>query len=307
MILRTRIFAACLLVFWTSSAFSASVSAVKGQKVLINLDGDATSEGEEFYLINPSNNKRTAIIRIKQVKGSKALGEIVKGRASQGYSLQAKAPSKMSAEVSDPSSENSSDEETPVARNDMSYLRVVKDSYGITGSYIMNTMDADVSYKDGFGISHKTSTSMSGTGFGVGGFYDYAFSKDFVGRGYAAMEQFNVSGNASEAACADSTSCDAKINYLSLYGLIKWYPLQGKYRGWLGGGMGYMLALSKSSTALNESQISTNQVFTFAIGSDIQMSRKNYIPVSIEYNMFPASDTVKASMILIKGGWAWNL
>ncbi|WP_295904254.1 hypothetical protein [uncultured Bdellovibrio sp.] len=305
MILRTHIFVACLFMFWTSAAYSASVSAVKGQKVLINLEGDTTSEGDEFYLLNPANNKKTAIIRIKQVKGSKALGEILKGRAAQGYALQAKAASKMSADV--PASETSEEESAPVSRNDMSYLRVVKDSYGITGSYIMNSMNADVSYKDGFGISHKTSTSMSGSGFGVGGFYDYAFGQALVGRGSAAIEQFNVSGNASEAACSGSTSCDAKINYLSLYGLLKWYPIQGKYRGWVGGGMGYMLAVSKSSTALNESQISTNQVFTFALGTDIQMSRKNYIPVSIEYNLFPASDTVKANMILIKGGWAWNL
>ncbi|MEK2645091.1 hypothetical protein [Bdellovibrio sp. BCCA] len=305
MILRTHIFVACLLMFWTSAAYSASVSAVKGQKVLINLEGDATSEGDEFYLLNPANNKKTAIIRIKQVKGSKALGEIVKGRAAQGYALQAKAASKMSADV--PASETSEEEAAPVSRNDMSYLRVVKDSYGVTGSYIMNSMNADVSYKDGFGISHKTSTSMSGSGFGVGGFYDYALGQSLIGRGSAAIEQFNVSGNASEAACAGSTSCDAKINYLSLYGLLKWYPIQGKYRGWIGGGMGYMLAVSKSSTALNESQISTNQVFTFAVGTDIQMNRKNYIPISIEYNLFPASDTVKANMIVIKGGWAWNL
>lgn len=304
MILRTRIFVACLLMLWTSSAFSATVSAVKGQKVLINLDGDSTEEGDEFYLLNPANKKRTAIIRIKQVKGSKALAEVLKGRAEQGYSLQAKAASKMSADVP-PATEG---DEAPVSpRNDMTFLRVVKDSYGIMGGYIMNSMNADVSYKDGFGINHKTSTSMSGSGFGVGGFYDYAFNSDLVGRGYAGIEQFNVSGNAAEAGCAGSTSCDAKINYLSLYGLLKWYPIQGKYRGWLGGGMGYLLALSKSSSALNESQISTNQVFTFAVGSDIQMSRKNYVPVSIEYNLFPSSDTVKASMILIKAGWAWNL
>lgn len=304
MISKKCLLAAALLLCWTSSVYAASVSAVKGTKVLINLEGDSASEGEEFYIINPESRKKTAVIRIKQIKGDKALGEILKGRAESGFGLQAKAPTPISADVE--SSESYS--EAPKKRDSGSYLRTLKDSYGVVGGYLMNTMTADVSYKDGFGQSQKTSTSMSGSGFGVGGFYDYVLGNDFVGRGYAGVEQFNVSGSASAAACSSSTSCDANINYLSLYGLGKWYPLQsGAYRAWVGGGVGYLLALSKSSSALNQSQISTNQVFTFAVGLDIQRDRKNYIPISVEYNLFPASDTVKASMILIKAGWAWNL
>lgn len=298
----TRLFTACLFLLWTSSSLAASVSAVKDSKILINLEDDSTTEGDEFYLINPASGKRAAIIRIKQVKNQKALAELVRGKADIGFTLQAKAPSPMSTDV--PSSANS---ETQSERKSTSYLRTLKDSYGVLGGYIMNTMNADVSYKDGFGVTQTTSANMSGSGFTVGGFYDYAFNSDFVGRGLASVDQFNVAGTASAAACTSSTNCDAKINYLSLYALGKWYPLQSKYRAWIGGGMGYLLALSKSSTALNEAQISTNQVFTIALGSDIQMSRKNYIPVSLEYNLFPASSTVKANMIVVKAGWAWNL
>nr|BFD62646.1 hypothetical protein BdHM001_13270 [Bdellovibrio sp. HM001] len=303
MIFRTRLLAICLLLSFSSAGFAATVSAVKGQKVLINLDGDTTEVGDEFYLINPETQKRTAIIRIKQVKPGKALGDILRGKAVSGSTLQAKAPSSMSADV--PASSESSGS---TSGNNAGYLRVLKDSWGITGGYLMSTMDADITYRDpGFGTMLKTSASMSGSGFGVGGFYDYVLNSSLVGRGFAAIEQFNVTGSASSAGCQNSTNCDAKINYLSLYGLLKWYPLQDKYRIWVGGGMGYLLALSKSSTALNESQISTNQVFTLGGGVDVQMSRKNYVPVSLEYNMFPPSDTVKASMISIKAGWAWNL
>lgn len=295
MTFRTHLLAICLLLSFSSAGFAATVSAVKGQRVLINLDsGDTAEVGDEFYLISPDTQKRTAIIRIKQVKPGKALGDILRGKAVSGSTLQAKAPSSMSADV------------TPSESG--SYLRVLKDSWGITGGYLMSTMDADITYRDpGFGTILKTSASMAGSGFGVSGFYDYVLNSSLVGRGSAGIEQFNVSGSASSAGCQNSTNCDAKINYLSLYGILKWYPLQDKYRVWVGGGMGYLLALSKSSTALNESQISTNQVFTVGGGVDVQMSRKNYVPISIEYNMFPPSDTVKASMISIKAGWAWNL
>lgn len=290
---------------WTSHCLAASVANVKGQKVLIALDGDTASEGEEFFLINPETNKKTAIIRIQKVKGSKALAEVIKGRASQGYTLQAKAPTKMSADVPLPSEENSPNSSNSSSSNS-GYLRTLKDSYGITGSYIMSSMTADVSYTDVLG-THRTSASMNGSGFGIGGYYDYVFNTNLAGRAFAGIEQYNVSGTAPEAACKGSTACDAKINYLSLYGLLKWYVFDGPYRTWVGGGAGYLLALSKSSSALNESQISTNQVFTLAIGCDIQRNRKNYIPLSLEYNLFPSSSTVKASMIVIKGGWSWNL
>lgn len=302
--LKAHIILSSLALLFSSSVFAASVSAVKGQQALVNLEGDTVSEGEEFYLINPETQKKTAIIRIKKVKDQKALAEITKGKAASGYTLQAKAPAPMSADVKSESPQ----EDAPVRKLEKGILHTLKDSYGVMGGYIMSSMSADVSYKDpNLGTTTRASTSMSGSGFGVGGFYDYVVNQDIVGRGYAGLEQFTASGSASNSACSGSTNCTANINYLSLYGLLKWYPLHGKYRGWVGGGMGYLLALSKSSSALNESQISTNQVFTFALGSDIQMSRKNYIPVSLEYNLFPSSDTVKASQILLKAGWAWNL
>ncbi|MGZ3775490.1 MAG: hypothetical protein ACXVCY_12520 [Pseudobdellovibrionaceae bacterium] len=290
-------FIAYLFFMGISTSFAASVTAAKGNQVLINLDGDSMIEGDEFYLLNPATGKRAAIIRVKQIKGQKALAELLKGKADIGFTLQAKGSSAISKDVSASSP----------AEGAVESLHVLKSSYGFTGGYLMNSMSADVSYKDGFGVTQKSSVSMSGSGFSVGGFYDYAFSSDLVARGAANIEQFNVSGTASAAGCSSSTNCDAKINYLSLYALGKWYLLQGGYRLWMGGGAGYLLALSKSSTALNESQISTNQVFTASIGMDIQRGRKNYIPVNIEYTVFPDSPTVKANMIVIKAGWAWNL
>lgn len=304
MTLRKSLLAACLFLLMTPSAWSASVSAVKGQKVLINLDGDSANEGEEFFLINPGSNKKTALIRIRQIKGNKALGEIIKGRAAAGYSLQAKGTGPVSTDAGANYNEGASYSRS----QDSGILRSLKNSYGITGGYLMNTMSANVTALDsGTGIRTTSAANMSGGGLAVGGFYDYLLSSSFVARGAVGIEQFNVTGDAAAAVCSGSKSCDAKINYLAMYGLVKWYLTQENYRVWLGGGVGYLMALSKSSSALNASQISTNQVFNAAIGMDMQMSRKNYVPISLEYNMFPSSETVKASNIMIKAGWAWNL
>lgn len=296
----TLLFLLCLSL--SSTAWSAVVTTVKGPRVLIDLEGDMAETGEEFFLIDPNSTKRTAIIRITQVKGGKALAQITKGRAVPGFTLQAKGVSArpMSADVEG-------------ARADAGaglggrYLTTLKESYGLTGAIHMNSMQAEVSSRDALNNITRSSASMSGMGFGLGGFYDVPFTSSLAGRVFAGIEQFNASGDIAVNACAGSTSCDAKINYLSIYALGKWYFLSGQYRSWLGAGGGFMLALSKSSTALNESQISTNQVMTAALGLDVQLNRQSYIPVSLEYNMYPDSSTVKASVIVIKAGWAWNL
>jgi hypothetical protein len=249
----------------------------------------------EFFLINPETKKKTGIIKIKKLKGPKALGKILKGHGAEGYTLIAKS-----------SDDPSLNEKLGDKKIDGSILRSIKNSYGLVGSYIMSSMNANVAYKSG-NSSLTTPASMTGSGFALGGFYDTPFNANLSGRGYVALEQFTVEGVANAAACEGSSSCNANISYLSFYGLGKYYLSQNRFRQWLGGGMGYLIALSKSSSALNTSQISSNQVFTIAYGLDYQSSRKNYLPVSLEYNLFPDSETVKASQIIIKTGWAWNL
>ncbi|MEN0058256.1 MAG: hypothetical protein AAGB31_05435 [Bdellovibrio sp.] len=284
------------LILFSTTSFAASVTAVKGQKVLISMDGDLIQEGEEFFLINPSSRKRTAIIRIKQIKGDKALGDILKGSATAGHTLQAKASSTSISRDVAPGGDTA-------ATTSEKFTLPLRPSYGLVGGYIQNSMTATVSYKDGFGVTQKSEAAMSGSGFAVGGFYDHVFTQSLVGRGYVGLEQFNATTTIDTSACTNSTTCDAKINYLSFYGLGKWYPWQGQYRPWLGGGVGYLYAVSKSSTALKD--VSGNQVFTLALGADIQKDRRNYIPISLEYNMFQSTSTVKANMILLKIGWAW--
>lgn len=298
---RNSLLLSLLLLFSTSLAHSATVTQVKGKQVLIDMEGDSASEGDEFFLINPDNEKKVGMVRVKRSKGSKAIAMVIKGRAAEGYTLEAKSDD-MDEEEEVVESKSSKKGRGSSAGN----LKSLKNSFGIMGGYLMNTMSADVSYNNN-GANVKSSASMAGTGFGFGGFFDFVFSPSVAIHTVAAMEQFSAKGTIANPACTGSTACTADINYLSLYGMGKWYLTQGNFRFWLGGGGGYLLALSKKSSALNENQISSNSVITGAIGGDWQLSKKNYIPISLEMNMFPASETVKASQMAIKFGWAWNL
>lgn len=296
------------ILFFQSFSLAASITQAKGQKALIALEGDEVHVGDEFFLLN-SAGKKVAIIRIKQVTSSKALADILKGKADVGFTLQAKASSTETTTTRS-SHENASAKSNHESLNtgrDIEYLRTLKDSYGLVGEYLMNTMS--VSVKNTATVPALTDVAaLKDTSFGLGGFYDYVVTPDIAIQVAALIEQIKVTGTANIPGCAGgtSTNCDVNITYGSFYGLGKYYLTENRYRIWAGIGGGFLLALSKSSTALNESQISTNQILTLAIGSDIQMSRKNYIPVTLQYNYFPPTDTVKATSIVLKAGWAWN-
>ncbi len=293
--------------FSCSFSLAATVKTVKGQRVLIDLEGADTMMGDEYFLINPTSSKKSAIIRIRQVKSGKAIADVTKGQAAVGYTLQAKGSSRMSAEPTysnqDPSAAPTI---TPVAASS-NYSNLLKDSWGLLGSYLMNTMDATIKFNTAF-TTETTTAAMTGTGFGVGGYYDYVLTNEIVAHVSAMYEQFIAQGPGSSASTqAPCTSdCNAKINYLSLYGVGKYYFSKDKYRYWAGGGMGYLQALSKSSTALNESKISANQVVVVGGGADIQLDRRNYVPLSLEYNYFLASENVTANQILLRAGYGWN-
>lgn len=291
------LFLSLLLSF---SAHAATVLQVKNGKTLIDLEGATLSPGDEFFLINPANNKKTAIIRIRQIKNGKAVAEIVKGRAAPGATLQAKAASTAHAQ----SPEVAAASEDSVSHQ-YTFQKLLRPSWGLMGEYLTTTMNATFSRSTP--SSHQGTTSMKGSGLGAGAFYNYVFAPRFTGFVESSVQQFNASGSTALSDCNSSTSCDVKIMYLSFYGMGRYYLSTAKFRPWLGLGGGYLLALSKSSSVLNASQISSNQVFSFAAGGEWQLSRKNYIPFSIQYDLFPTSPSVKANMISLRFGYGWNL
>ncbi|MBK9322759.1 MAG: hypothetical protein IPM97_07410 [Bdellovibrionaceae bacterium] len=286
-----------LILVISNSVFAASVTAVKNNKIAINLEGQTASPGTEFFVVNKSS-KKVAIVQITQVKGDKAIAEIKKGSAQVGYSLQPR-----SGGTSSGAATASTDSYYDQKLNSRAHTG---NSFGLVGGYLMNSMTA--TFTGGpLGAPYPVTASMSGSGFGALGFYDYALSPRFILRGMGGVEQFDVAGSISTADCSATSTCNVKLMYLSMYGYGRYNVTEGDYKWWVGGGYGYLYALSKASTVLRAEQISANQIFVFSTGIDIRLSTKSYVPVSIEYGMFPTSDSVKASIIYLRAGYAWNL
>jgi outer membrane protein W len=310
--------ALCLSFILSLPALAAKVTAVKGGKVMVNLEGADVNPGDEFFLINPASNKKSAIVRVKQVKNGKAIADIITGRAAVDSTLQAKASSagKKTVAKTAPSTERqhetlsrakSPEEEAAVFDNarDMSFSRTLKNSYGVLGQYAMDKMTPTI--KESVAINPAEQPELTGSGLGAGGFYEWVLTRNITVRTLGVIEQFNVSGNTQKnVGCKGSTACSANITYLSGYALGKYYFTQGRIRSWAGIGGGFLIAMSKSATALDENQIATNQVMTLAAGGEYQLNRKTYIPFSIQYVYFPPSSTVTASAIVFQVGYGWQ-
>lgn len=291
------IFFAFLLFALSQYALAAKVSAVKNNKIMIELEGDSASAGSEFFVIN-AQGKKVAIVKITQVKGGRAIAEITKGSAKEGYTLQSRGGSGSMSTNASASSPSSSSDDSYYDRK-LNQKTHNGNSWGVVGGYLMNSMAV---------ATANMKINMSGSGFGALGYYDYALSPSLVIRGMGGLETFNVAGSNTASLPSNCLAdCNVKLTYISMYGYGRWNFMQGNYKSWIGGGVGYLYPMSSSTTVFNKSELGANQTFIFAGGTDVRLSNKNYMPISLEYSLYPTTSTVKASIILVRIGYAWNL
>ena len=75
---------------------------------------------------------------------------------------------------------------------------------------------------------------------------------------------------------------------------------------WVAFGGAAKFPLAKSTTALRADDVKMTFTVAGALGLDFFISNKNYIPVSLEYQLFPSSDTVSANSIMLRAGYGWS-
>lgn len=279
-------------------AFAQVVKQVKGNQALVEFPSDVT-EGEEYFALNPQG-KRVGLLVLKKVKGTKAIANIAKGKAQAGYSLVSRA----SLTSASPSTQSASEDSDETA-SETSDFSMKKNAWGGLLALWQNSMSAVE--KDSLNV--QETANMTGTSFGVGGFYDYSFTPNLQIRGIGSYDMYNVASTIAINGCDSKTSkdCNVKIGYLSFFGNLKYNFTLSKTRFFVIAGTGFLYAVSKSSTALKASDISLTQVFTGGLGLDYKLNNKSFIPISIEYGLFPPSEDVKASSIILRVGFGLEL
>lgn len=271
----------CITVGVSTNAFAAKIKSAKGKKVLVDLEGDTAEPGQIYTVVK--NGKATGLIKISKVRNNQALAVLGKGKAEPGSTIrlrQKKSARSSSARASAPSAND------PVGT---SYWG------GMIG---FNMASADVKLP----ISGRN-VKLSGSGFSIKGLFDYKILESIWFRGFGGLEQFVIGGDTDAVNCQGG-ECKAEINYISFDGWARYVMSTGTFRPWLGAGASLMFPMSKEATALQSKSITNTNLFAFGGGFDWFISPTTYIPLQIDYNLYPSSSTVKASTIAFRAGFS---
>lgn len=281
-----------------SPAFAGSVSQLKGSKALIQLEGEPAQAGQEFYVLD-SNGKRIALIKISQVKGDRAIGEVTKGTAVLGASTKLKARPGEHSPPNEPRTTSASSSTNSTKRK--------KISGGVLAGYAMNSMKLTVQNPSAPLI--KEDVTLTDSSFSVKAFADYDLSPEFTIRAATGYESFAVKGSTAVAICSNGASKDCKVafDYLTFEGSAHYNFITGSTRAWAGLGYAFLLQMAKSLDVPNLSADGgQNQMILISAGADFGLSGGSFIPVVLEYGMFPGSSNVVASAIYARVGYGFN-
>ncbi len=289
-------------VFFSPAVNAATVTQVKGAKLLIQLDGSDMPADTEFFVTN-AEGKKIGLAKIKAVKGDKAVADLLKGKAESGNGVLLKAaPSSNSSNLTQ-GQNSGSDVKTRDTRA-LTTKTKPKNTGGVLLGLANNTMSLTAQYG-----TTKESLTMKDSGFIAKGFYDYSLTKDFIARLGAGLQMFSVKGTTSASICNNgaSTSCDVGFTYLVGEAMAQYFLTDGGFKLWGGIGYHFLIAATKKNSVPNlASDTSTNQMISFGGGFDYYMSRNSFIPFSVLYGMFPGSSNVSASTMIIQAGYGFG-
>ncbi|MCX7977801.1 MAG: hypothetical protein N2578_02235 [Bdellovibrionaceae bacterium] len=266
-------------------SIAMTIDQAKGNKVRIDLEGETVSVGDEFFALNLVG-KKAAILRIEKVGKDKAIAVIVKGNADVGYTLQPR-PSRSSKNTITPK------------ENPQVFYAPISNAFGITAAFQSHSMNITPA---GAG----SPVSMSGSTLALEAFYDHSLDEAFVFKVQGGLSPFKASGSSSTITCSGSSTCEFSVNYLSLFGLLKYRLNTGNYSFWVQGGIGLLFPMGKSSNAISTEKISMNQMFLFAGGVDLRTGPNNFVPISLEYGLLPSTASVSAYSTILRSGYGFS-
>ncbi|WP_413557717.1 hypothetical protein [Bdellovibrio sp. HCB209] len=278
--------ATLILLGMSVTANAAKITKVSGGKALIDLEGDTALVGDQYFAIDSSGKKR-GLVQVSKVQGGRAIATISKGKVAAGHSLQ-RFQGRMSAAPNEVKSRG------PVSSG--------KKSWGLMAGFASNSMNVKTS---------SASMSMSGSSFNAVGYYQTYLDKNISVKVLGGYESINVSGSApsswSGGTCTSGQTCTAELGYLGLNALIRYsYYRTSSMEFTVGGGLGFLFAMQKSSNVLDTSKITTNQTMVGTLGVDWHLDRRTYVPIQFDYAIFPDNNTSSATQMILRVGYGWN-
>ena len=243
--------------------FALQAIVVKGNRVLFSLDNSEAAQVSVNSLVIAVD--KTAQVKIIQVRGVRAVGQVLKGTAKVSQEFRI-----LSGEKKKTMSQS-----------------------GFLAGISNNTMT--------IALTSTNTFKMQGTGINLTGFYDYPFLSNFNLRGMAGYETFKVEGSLSTC---PGGKCSVNLNYLTAHGYAQ-YDVARYTQGsrlWLGLGAGFLFLTSGSSEIIDTKSMSTNQIMILATGMDVALAGGKAIPIQMDYFLYPDGD-IKTQQINFRLGY----
>jgi len=291
----------CLFTFlllFSIPALAIEIIQSKDNKVLLDLEDEKLSVGQKIFLLN-SSGKKIALATVLESKDGRAIAIINKGSTHDAKYVDLISPISNTEVLPEELGT-----EKPSLAKGLYRLSAVK--YSALLNLSMNNMNTKQS--DGAQpVSNQEDVSLRGLSIGLTGAIDYPYRDLVILRGTIGYEPYDVTGNSKYLSCSNLSSnvCNASIQYFSTGGYIRFNITKSKYQLWLGIGGTGKFPLSKSTSALRLSDIQYTTTLAVASGIDYFFKNKNFMPISIEYQLFQKSDTVSAGLIMLRGGYGW--
>lgn len=267
-----------IITFFILPAYAVKPISVKNDRVLLDLEGEKLEAGDKLGA-RDTEGKARALLEIKQVKQGKAVAAIVKGKMQLEYSIQKITPS---GKPGSAKAEGKS-----------------KSAWGFTAGYAMTNMTIKP--------TSNSSITLSGSSFNASGFYQMPLEGRVSARILGGYETLQAKGTSASATCTGSTDCSVDISYLGVEALVRYSFVKNKtLEAWVGAGLGFLFAMNKSSNVLDTAKITTNQTIVGTLGLDYNLSRDNFIPIQLDYAIFPDNNTSSANQIILRAGYGFN-
>ena len=282
------------------SLWAAEIQQIKGKKALVGLAPGELNMGDEVYAVDVGG-KRRGLLKISQVKGNKAVAEILKGKPAVGHSLQVKGSASSASADAGPAPEENL---ASTARPPLGFMKRGKSALGFALSQSSNSLAIQAS-----NLSITESIKLKSSTIGFHAHVDLQQSRNLTWRFGAGYQSFGGKGTANTASfCSGSKNCELAISYLTAEGWLQFNLLntQSRARAWVGAGGDFMIKVSKKT---NFTDLPVDPWITFlfgSVGGDIPLSQGSAVTLAFDYGLQPtAPKNAAVSLTMLRLGFSF--
>ena len=261
--------------------FSQSVTQIKGNKVLIDLEGEIAEKGDYYFALD-SYDKKRALIKILKVRSDQAIGVIRKGNVKEKWHLlKAKKRTylkRKELEVKEKTVELKSKNKLP---------------YSLFGSFYYNLLD--VKEKD---------ISLKGLDYGADFLFEYGSFLNKSVYSYFGLSYFRAfwqkdpkafwsrQKNESETDLSDEGSCLAllkdncylKADFLAASLHLRHFISETHFfKFYLGAGAGLAYPVKKQTNLVKKESIKWLSYLSLHLGLSFKLNHYSYLSFQAEY------------------------